>query len=502
MFKIMFNSAEMPKYHESMLIVKMKRDGVALDEIPMRARVHQAAFAGRGMRMAVADEGDVLVAVPPVATTPGIGLLEALERGGMVKRITALAASSDSPAEEFRMGALAVQRGVGPRAGKRSAAANAGVSIIELHKNADPDQLQKALADDPQVELVSRVPVRYLLASRRAPTGAGIARAAPPAAQMWNLRKIEWAQARAEPSFREATEVNVAVLDTGVDMGHPDLLNQISKYVYLHPDTASVSGEQDIIGHGTHVTGIIGALINNAAGINGICQCRLNVWKIFPDQATYSAADRSFSYFVDPVMYLRALADCLDEDIDVINLSIGGPGIPDHQEAQLFNALTAKGTTIVAAMGNERQYGSPTSFPAAIPGVIAVGATGLSDSVTNFSNRGDHIVVCAPGKGIWSTLPTYPGQFGFSAVAGPDGRPIEGKRMSRETDYDSWDGTSMASPHVAAAAALLIARQGSVGPAAVRAALSSKSDAVAAMGGKPFDSDYGFGRLNLLRLLN
>src|SRR5262249_29705258 len=151
--------------------------------------------------------------------------------------------------------------------------------------------------------------------------------------------------------------------------------------------------------------------------------------------------------------YRRALADSLDQGINVINLSIGGPGRPDFQEQTLFDSLLANGTTIVAAMGDERLEGSPTSFPAAIPWVIAVGATSLNDRVANFSNRGNHISVCAPGVAIWSTLPTYPGQFGFEAVIGPNGEPVEGKPQRRDTDYAAWDGTSMATPHVTAAVA-------------------------------------------------
>jgi len=239
------------------------------------------------------------------------------------------------------------------------------------------------------------------------------------------------------------------------------------------------------------------ALGPDRLGINGICKCKLHAWKIFPDQAEFSGED--FGYFVDPVMYRRALADCLEQDIDVINLSIGGPGEPDQQEQDLFDALLANGTTIVAAMGNEREEGSPISFPAAIPGVIAVGATSITDRITQFSNRGDHISLCAPGKGIWSTLPTYPGQFGFEAVRGPTGKWVEGKPLRRETDYDDWDGTSMASPHVAAAVALLVAKNGKTGPGATRTTLIGKLDAVPAMGGKKFDSDYGHGRLNLAR---
>jgi subtilisin family serine protease len=95
----------------------------------------------------------------------------------------------------------------------------------------------------------------------------------------------------------------------------------------------------------------------------------------------------------------------------------------------------------------------------------------------------------------------YGGQFGFAAAKGPSGRPVEGKPMKRETDYDDWDGTSMASPHVAAAAALVIAKHGRIGPQACRDLLVKRSDVVAGMGGKDFDSDYGYGRLNLESLL-
>src|SRR3712207_3398297 len=100
---------------------------------------------------------------------------------------------------------------------------------------------------------------------------------------MWNLRRIEWAAARALPTFTEATGIRVAVLDTGIDPGHPDLQGRVDQYVFDHPDLPLASAERDIVGHGTHVAGTVGALINNALGINGICQCRLLIWKIFDD---------------------------------------------------------------------------------------------------------------------------------------------------------------------------------------------------------------------------
>ena len=387
--------------------------------------------------------------------------------------------------------------------------ANAGVTILELQRDEDVRETQVALARDPNVQFVARVPIRYLVAKGRPPREQGRTRArrpgiaaVPPAAStMWNLSKIKWAEARARQGFKDATNVRVAVLDTGIDQDHPDLAGRVAGYTFDHPDSPDASSAQDIVGHGTHVAGTIAAVMNNELGINGICDCQLHAWKIFDDVADFASWENNFQYFVDPVMYLRALADCIEQRVDVVNLSIGGGGEPDGQERALFQILLAQGTVVVAAMGNERQLGSPTSYPAAIDGVIAVGATSLDDSVADFSNRGNHIAISAPGVAIWSTLPTYEGQFGFEAVTGPGGNAVEGRRFRRETDYDAWPGTSMASPHAAAAVALLLANKDSLSPDAVRQRLAATADKVPEMNGADHHADYGAGRLNLFRLL-
>lgn len=489
MFKQVFSSEDLPKYHDGMLIVKM------------RPTASFESLAVRGTGVAVAAE------------SPGMSALSFFERGGMIKRIVSLSPQTEAGLESLggRRG-IAVMESASAVADKKESDINTGVSIIELEEDKDVSEIQVAMANDPTIEFVSRVPVRYLVAKAGAykntsagkkagASKAGIAAVPPPASTLWNLSKISWKQARALAGFKDATKIRVAVLDTGVDRKHPDLKGRVKGYVFLHPDLPNASGENDIVGHGTHVSGTIAALINNSVGINGICQCQLFEWKIFTDVPEFAGLANGFQYFVDPIMYRRALADCIDQKMDVINLSIGGPGEPDHQESLLFNTLIANGTTVVAAMGNEREEGSPTSFPAAIPGVIAVGATNIDDTVASFSNRGNHITLSAPGKGIWSTLPTNPGQFGFAATTGAGGRPKQGKPFKRETNYDSWDGTSMATPHVTAAVALLLANKGKMSTAAVRAQLVKTVDKVKAMGGKKFDPDFGAGRLNLLRLL-
>jgi subtilisin family serine protease len=347
---------------------------------------------------------------------------------------------------------------------------------------------------------VSRVPIRYILARTRRGAARGqrvVAAAAPPGANtLWNLKKIRWAEARGLGLY-SAAGVHVAVLDTGVDRAHSDLPHDIT-YTYSYPGAGPSPTEQDLVGHGTHVSGIIRAMINNDLGINGLCDCRLSVYKIFGDTTEYAEELGYFTYYVDPILYRKALAACVAADVQVINLSIGGPGEPDHVELALFQSLQQSGKAVVAAMGNESS--SEPSYPAAVAGVIAVGATGLDDTKADFSNTGSHIALSAPGVAIWSTLPTYPGQLGFRPVSGTGGGLVPGSPISRETDYDAWPGTSMATPHVVGAAALAIQKHGTMAPADLKTLLMKAVDQVPSMGGQEFTPEYGAGRLNLVKL--
>jgi hypothetical protein len=470
---------EIPAYHEKLLIVKI-----------------QPAAQNRIGSFSIPGERETL-------ETPGLNALMMFERGGMIRRVTPVSRKAATRTRPSPRRALASFAASFTEDRKDPSDLSAGVNVIEMEQEGHVAELQGALATDPNVEFVSRVPIRYLFVAKRSSATRKKITAGPPnPSQLWNLQKIKWQQSRGIKGFKEAGSIKVAVLDTGIDRDHPDLKGQISSYVFAHPDQRRPSGEKDIVGHGTHVAGTIAAKINNDLGINGICNCDLKIWKIFDDVADFVSFSYGYAYFVEPIMYFRALADCLEQKVDVVNLSIGGGGAPDHFEATLFDQLIKQGVTVVAAMGNERQEGSPISYPAAIPGLIAVGATKIDDKVASFSNRGNHISLCAPGVGIWSTLPTTPGQFGFRAERGTDGRPREGKPDRRETDYDAWDGTSMATPHVAAAAALLLSNRGKMTPADVRARLMATAVKVKRMGGKSFHPDYGAGRLDLLKLLS
>jgi subtilisin family serine protease len=479
---------QLPAYHDDLLIVKLR---------PSAAPLATAAPEG---------------AMTALAAAPGLSALAYYERAGMVRRVVPLRRRAPAgPALGPSPAVAALALAAAPATAVSDT--NAGVSLVELQPGTNLQQLQTSLASDPHVAFVSRVPIRYLMGRKRpapggrkprrgqpAPAGAVAVAAPPPADTLWNLQKIRWREAR-NAGLDPARNIRVAVLDTGIDRGHPDLPGNAITYVHEYPDSQVATSDQDIIGHGTHVSGTIRALIDNQIGINGICECQLSVYKIFgddpADQPVFSPFPY-FPYFVDPILYRAALAACPDAGVQVVNLSIGGAGVPDPQEQALFQSLIDAGIAVVAAMGNEAS--SQPSYPAAIPGVIAVGASALDDSRADFSNMGPHIALCAPGVSIWSTLPTYAGQTGFSAVQGPGGGWVHGEPMRRETDYDSWQGTSMATPHITATAALALAKYGRLSAAAMKERLQQAVDKVAGMQGQDFTKEYGAGRLNLLKL--
>jgi hypothetical protein len=287
------------RYHDGMLLVKMRQ-------------TPPAAIAA-----------SIIAAATPVFGAPGLALLAQLERAGMIKRVVPIARQTRGArgTGSVRSTIMAL---TGPASSPAAVHSADGVHMLELHAGADLARLQNDLAQDPHVEAVSRVPVRYLLARRT------IAAAPPAADTMWNLRQIQWRQARALTGFREATNVKVAVLDTGIDTHHPDLQNGPAiQFTYTYDDLPTPVSNQDLVGHGTHVSGTIRADIDNGLGVNGICRCSLSVWKIFTDEATYIPELGMYEYVVEPVMYRKALAACADEHMDVVNLSIGGGGDPD-----------------------------------------------------------------------------------------------------------------------------------------------------------------------------
>ncbi len=250
-----------------------------------------------------------------------------------------------------------------------------GIALLKLDRRTDLGKIEGELAQTPGIQYCHRLPRRWLLAKR--------VTADPLVNRQWALAAIQWFRAQPVP---DASSVKVAVIDTGIDTTHPDLPS------VSHYQTFGAS-KRDIIGHGTHVAGIIAACPNNNVGISGISACDLHVWKIFPDEPD----EDDNEYYVDDLAYLRALREAERAGVNVINLSIGGCGA-SQTETLLFNRIIKAGITVVAAMGNEYLAGNPVEYPAAYPGVVAVGAVDQSNRRAAFSNTGSHSVTKISGR--------------------------------------------------------------------------------------------------------
>ncbi|WP_250033358.1 S8 family peptidase [Paractinoplanes maris] len=283
------------------------------------------------------------------------------------------------------------------------------------------------------------------------PTGSDTYRS-----QQWDFSKISTASAWTKST---GAGVTVAVLDSGVDAKHPDLAANVLPGYDAIADKAEASSDPH--GHGTHVAGTIAAVTGNGVGISGIAPHT----NILPVRVLAKDGSGFMSDAAEGIIWAA------DHGANVINMSLGAT----KAVSAVTNAITyarSKGVVVVAAAGNERAKGSPTSYPAADAGVIGVAATDSADKVATYSNAGSYVDIAAPGTSILSTYPT--------ALGG-------------KTGYVSMSGTSMASPHVAAVAALLKAYQPSLTPDQVEAAL--KSSAVD-LGTKGRDNDFGAGRID------
>ncbi len=282
--------------------------------------------------------------------------------------------------------------------------------------------------------------------------------------------------------------VVVGVVDEGVDVSHPDLaanvwknpgevagngidddangfIDDVNGWDFFHNDKTVFDGSgaypaDDTDSHGTHVSGTIGAVGNNSAGVTGVnWQVSLMSLKILGAEGE-SPAPSSVRLTVRAYNYAKMMKDkwastggTKGANIRVLNNSYGGGGF-SQAELDAINALNTSGILFVAAAGNQNYSNDiipayPASYNA--PNIISVAATNNSDLKASFSNYGSRTVsMAAPGQWILSTTPN--GTYSF------------------------FSGTSMASPHVAGAAALVCAANSTITVKRLRAALMYSGD--------------------------
>ncbi|MBJ7935607.1 MULTISPECIES: S8 family peptidase [Bacillus cereus group] len=228
----------------------------------------------------------------------------------------------------------------------------------------------------------------------------------------WGLKAIgvelAWQKTKGEG-------IKVAILDTGIDEDHPDLIDNVKEYIDF---TNSPSQYEDMQGHGTHVAGIVAAM-DNGIGMVGVApKAELYCAKVLGDNGK-----GGFEAMI------RGIKWAIDRKVDIISMSLGTSSRPPEVLYQVIKQATAQGIVFVAATGNEN---SQVCYPAAYDEVIAVSAVDENMQHPQFSNHGIENEICAPGVNILSTY--------------------------KEGHYARLSGTSMATPIISGAIALILAR--------------------------------------------
>ena len=324
--------------------------------------------------------------------------------------------------------------------------------------------------------------------------------------------------------------VIVAVVDSGIDVRHPDLAANIERDAagnVMFLDEIAAEGQHDIWvpptgptldfdwstaygasscpsgdscpgpdgnGHGTHVAGILAAVGNNSPGVScseGPC----NTVGVAPGATILPVKTMRADGSGDDATIARGLRDAVNAGARVINLSVGGPE-PSPLLADAMAYDMAKGALLVVASGND---GLAVNYPAAYAGAVAVGAVGdpadpsypmaMADGAP-YSSHGPQLALVAPGGsatsdcpeaqcGVYSTVPTYPSYVTLTGKVG-------------STGYGRLTGTSMATPMVSGVAAMILAREPNLAPAQLRERLLADTRPVPGTSGG-FSQEYGYG---------
>ncbi|MFP4329229.1 MAG: S8 family serine peptidase [Spirochaetaceae bacterium] len=293
----------------------------------------------------------------------------------------------------------------------------------------------------------------------------------------WGLMDLRGIAGNFEP-------VVVAVLDSLIDTTHPDLAGNVSSggWDFIEEqshDATMADGSVTPDSHGTHVAGIISSVHGNGAGIVGVGR---NYLKILPIRVLDASQNGTSADLLAGILYAAGVSTTPRASVtaEVVNMSLGASGFLGSTIGNAIVDATAAGVTFIAASGNSNQ--EFVDYPAAYPGVIAVGSVDFTGTVyerSSFSNYGDGLDLVAPGgvndtdeSTIISTVPDS--QLGYL------------------------QGTSMATPYVAGVAGLLYAWDRGISPEQVLQILQETATDIATSGR---DEATGWGLVNANRAL-
>jgi len=335
------------------------------------------------------------------------------------------------------------------------------IEVVEFFDEEEAEKQIEELKEDPAVSYIEPDYERYLMSDSSEPLYA----------QQWALERLE-APGAWEMAGTLERDVVVAVIDSGVTVSHPDLLNRIV------PGGISIINGQygdqvtGVYNHGTLVSGIIAAETGNGAGIAGAAG-PLGV-KILPINIFGGNAKANTSDLIMAIDY------AISRNVDVINLSLGGVNSSAAENEAVQRALAA-GIVVVAACGN-LQTGitdpdpgteQPLLYPASYEGVISVGSIDANNTRSSFSYYNSKVSVVAPGRDILST------DMNGGYTAGHN-------------------GTSFAAPFVSAIAAIYKGEHPESTPGQIRKRME---DTAIDLGIPGRDNLYGYGRVNFTDIL-
>jgi subtilisin family serine protease len=312
-----------------------------------------------------------------------------------------------------------------------------------------PSSALQGLKNNPNVEYVEEDQIRYPYALTTPSTGNPyiLGQAVP--------YGIKLVQADLLPDTNVGNR-KVCIIDSGVDRAHEDLVGNSANMTGQY-DSGTGNWYQDQNSHGTHVAGTIAAVNNSGLGVVGVNsnkRVKLHFVKVF------GAGGWAYSSTL-----ASAANQCGSVGANVISMSLGGGGA-STTESNAFANLAARGVLSVAAAGNAGN--STISYPAGYASVMMVGAVNESKQWASFSQYNTKVEIAAPGVSVLSTVPL--------AVKG--------------TKYAYFNGTSMATPHVAGVAALVWSYFPSCTGAQIRATLGKSAQDLGPVGR---DTKFGFG---------
>ncbi len=311
--------------------------------------------------------------------------------------------------------------------------------------------------------------------------------------EQWNMEFIEmpdaWGVVTSSEIRRRSRVVYVAVLDTQIEMTHPDLeANLVDGWDFVDNQRIRAgSGAAGGTDHGTHVAGIIAAGTNNKSGIAGVGWDRI---RIIPVRVLNDDNSGSTWTVTDGILYAAGLPNSSGRTparrADVINMSLGGPSNIDGWSAVEDAATQAadRGITLVASSGNNGSGENGILHPAALPNVVAVGSVNPPPSEDEEPARSEYSDY---GMGL---------EFVAPGGSGEGGDPYaEVYSTLQNGGYGGLHGTSMAAPHVSGLAALLYSVADSMTQNGVRSVLRQTATAIAADESYPHP-EFGYGLIH------